>query len=211
MSVVKCSHCHLDFDEKVMIKEPKNPELNFCCNGCQGVYHILKDDGLDSFYDKLGNNAIAPPLKVNPDLNRFDLETFEKRYVKTTKEGFKKVDLIIEGIHCAACVWLNEKILHKTDGIIEANINFTNYKAKIIWDDSKLKLSQIIAKIQSIGYNAYPYDQTVSEEKATKNKKDYFIKMMVAVFASVNIMMLSVAKYAGFFTGIEDDILRLVQ
>ena len=210
MSIVKCTHCHLEFDEKVMIKEPDDPELNFCCNGCQGVYHLLKDDGLDSFYDKLGNNTISPPIESHNDLNRFDLETFEKRYVKTTIDGFKKVDLIIEGIHCAACVWLNEKILYKTDGVIEANINFTNYKAKIVWDDEKIKLSQIISKIQSIGYNAYPYDQTISEEKATKNKRDYFIKMMVAVFASVNIMMLSVAKYAGFFTGIDDDILKLV-
>ncbi|MCK5111777.1 MAG: cadmium-translocating P-type ATPase [Arcobacteraceae bacterium] len=210
MSIVKCTHCHLEFDEKVMIKEPQNPELNFCCNGCQGVYHLLKDDGLDSFYDKLGNNTLTPPLQAHDDLDRFDLETFEKRYVKITEDGFKKVDLIIEGIHCAACIWLNEKILHKTDGIIEANINFTNYKAKIIWDDEQIKLSEIIAKIQSIGYNAYPYDQTKSEEKATKNKRDYFIKMMVAVFASVNIMMLGVAKYSGFFSGIDDDILNLV-
>ncbi len=210
MSIVKCTHCHLEFDEKVMIKEEDNPELNFCCNGCQGVYHLLKDDGLDSFYDKLGNNTIAPPIEASGDLEKFDLETFEKRYVKMTEDGFKKVDLIIEGIHCAACIWLNEKVLYNCAGIIEASINFTNYKAKIVWDDDKIKLSQIISKIQSIGYNAYPYDQTASEEKATKNKRDYFIKMMVAVFASVNIMMLGVAKYSGFFTGIEDDILQLV-
>ncbi|HHS92703.1 MAG TPA: hypothetical protein ENK82_05105, partial [Campylobacterales bacterium] len=37
MSNVKCSHCQLEFDESVMIKEA--PNLNFCCNGCQGVYH----------------------------------------------------------------------------------------------------------------------------------------------------------------------------
>lgn len=207
MSLVKCTHCHLEFDERVMIEDDSN---YFCCNGCQGVYHLLKDDGLDGFYDKLGNNTITPPIEASENLDKFDLDSFKKRYIKTTDDGFQKIDLIIEGIHCAACVWLNEKILYKTDGIIEANINFTNYKAKITWDDDKLKLSQIIAKIQSIGYNAYPYDQTVSEEKATKNKRDYFIKMMVAVFASVNIMMLGVAKYTGFFSGINDDILNLV-
>ncbi len=207
---VKCTHCHLEFDEKVMIKEESDPSLNFCCNGCQGVYHLLKDDGLDSFYDKLGNNTIAPPLKQDTDLHKFDLETFEKRYVKITDDGFKKIDLIIEGIHCAACVWLNEKILYQTDGILEVNINFTNYKAKVVWDGDKIPLSKIISKIQSIGYNAYPYDQTVSEKKATKEKQDYFIKMMVAVFASINIMMLAVAKYTGLFTGMSADILDTV-
>ena len=207
MANVKCNHCHLVFDEKVMIKEG---ELNFCCKGCQGVYHILKDDGLDSFYDKLGNKSIAPPVEVDDDVERFDTKSFEDTFIKTTEDGYNKIDLIIEGIHCAACVWLNEKVLFETKGIISADINFTNNKAKIIWDSDKIRLSEIILKIRSIGYNAYAYDSTVADEQAAKSKRDYFIRMMVAVFASVNIMMLGVAKYTGFFTGIDEEIRQYI-
>lgn len=203
MPRVKCDHCHLEYDEDIMIKEDY---LNFCCKGCQGVYHLLKDDGLDSFYDKLGNKSIAPPLQVDSDVQRFDTKSFEDNFIKTTQEGFKRVDLIIEGIHCAACVWLNEKVLYDTDGIIEANINFSTNKAKVVWDEEKIKLSEIILKIRSIGYNAYAYDATIADEKATKSKRDFFIRMMVAVFATMNIMMLSVAKYTGFFTGISEEV-----
>ena len=208
MSKVKCNHCHLSFTDEVMIKDN---ELNFCCKGCQGVYHLLKDDGLDSFYDKLGNKTIAPPLDIdNDDLAKFDTDSFTKNYVKKTTEEFNQVDLIIEGIHCAACIWLNEKILYDTKGIIEANINFTTNKAKIVWDEDELKLSDIIAKIRSIGYNAYAYDSSIADKQATKAKQDYFIKMMVAVIASMNIMMLSVAKYTGFFTGIDDEVKDMI-
>ena len=203
MSDVKCDHCHLVFSESVMIKEDK---LNFCCKGCQGVYHLLKDDGLDSFYDKLGNKTISPPIEVDDDTSRFDTKSFENTFIKTTDDGFKQIDLIIEGIHCAACVWLNEKVLYDTDGIASADINFTNNKAKIIWDDDKIKLSDIILRIRSIGYNAYAYDATIADEQAAQSKRDYFIRMMVAVFASVNVMMLAVAKYTGFFTGIDEEI-----
>jgi Cu+-exporting ATPase len=118
--------------------------------------------------------------------------------------------LIIEGIHCAACIWLNEKILSETDGIIEANINFTNNKALIVWDASKISLSAIITKIRSIGYNAYPYDRNIQEQEATQEKKEFFIKMMVAVFVSLNIMMIGVAKYIGYFAGIDDEILNAI-
>lgn len=204
---IKCSHCHGVFSQDIMIQEEK---LFFCCKGCQGVYHLLKEDGLDSFYDKLGNKTIAPPITSDKDTSKFDLESFEKRFVQTLDNGFKKVDLIIEGIHCAACIWLNEKVLYDTKGIIEANINFTNNKAKIVWDDSQVKLSSIIEKIRSIGYNAYAYDSKIADEKATKAQRDYFIRMMVAVFATLNIMMLSVAKYTGFFTGIDDDVKHLI-
>ncbi|WP_298753856.1 heavy metal translocating P-type ATPase [uncultured Arcobacter sp.] len=207
MSKVKCNHCHLEFDESVMIKEQT---LNFCCKGCQGVYHLLQDENLDSFYDKLGNKTIQPPIEVNSDLNKFDTQSFEKIYVSSNDDGYKEVDLIIEGIHCAACIWLNEKVLFNTDGIIDANINFTNNKAKIIWDSEKIALSKIIEKIRSIGYNAFAYNSKIADEKASQAKRDYFIRMMVAVFATMNIMMLSVAKYTGFFTGITPEVKHLI-
>ncbi|RXJ86114.1 heavy metal translocating P-type ATPase [Arcobacter sp. CECT 8985] len=203
MSKIKCDHCHLEYDEDIMIKDEN---LHFCCKGCQGVYHLLKSDGLDSFYDKLGNKTISPPINSDKDVEKFDTKSFEDNFITQTEDGYKKIDLIIEGIHCAACVWLNEKVLFNTDGIIEANINFSTNKAKIVWDSDKINLSEIILKIRSIGYNAYAYDATIADEKATVAKRDFFIRMMVAVFATMNIMMLSVAKYTGFFTGIDDEI-----
>ena len=210
MSKIKCTHCQLEFDEKVMITEENNPDVYFCCNGCQGVYHLLKDDGLDSFYEKMGNSKIAPPLQVESDSSSFDMESFKQRYIKTTADGFSSVDLVIEGIHCAACIWLNEKVLADKEGIVDATINFTNNKAKIVWDEDIIPLSKVIDTIRSIGYNAYPYDRTEEDIKATKNKKDYFMRMAIAIFASMNIMMIDVAKYAGFFMGMKPETLHLV-
>lgn len=208
MHKIKCDHCHLKFEENVMIQDN---DLNFCCKGCQGVYHLLKEEHLESFYDKLGSKTIAPPIEtMDTDLSKFDSQSFEKRYIKTDDDGFKKIDLIIEGIHCAACIWLNEKILYDTNGILEANINFTNNKAKIVWDADEIRLSQIIEKIRSIGYNAYAYDANIADKQAIKTKRDYFIRMMVAVFATMNIMMLSVAKYTGFFTGITPEVKQMI-
>jgi Cu+-exporting ATPase len=193
-----------------MITEEKTPDVYFCCNGCQGVYHLLQDDGLDSFYEKMGNSSISPPLQIESDSSSFDMESFKQRYIKTTADGFSSVDLVIEGIHCAACIWLNEKVLAQKEGIVEASINFTNNKAKIIWDEETIALSTVIDTIRSIGYNAYPYDRTKEDVKATENKKDYFMRMAIAVFASMNIMMIDVAKYAGFFTGMKEETLHLV-
>jgi len=210
LSTVKCTHCQLEFDETVMIVEEKNPDVYFCCHGCQGVYHLLQDDGLESFYDKMGNSQIAPPLQVESDSSGFDMESFRQRYIKTTKEGFSSVDLVIEGIHCAACIWLNEKVLSQKEGIVEASINFTNNKAKIVWDEDTIALSTVIDTIRSIGYNAYPYDRSKEDIKATESKKDYFMRMAIAVFASMNIMMIDVAKYAGFFSGMKEETLHLV-
>ena len=200
---VACNHCHLEFNENVMIKDKDN---YFCCNGCQGVFHLLSDEGYDSFYDKAGDVKLTPPIEQYEDSANFNAPAFYDRFVKVDSEGFSHVSLIIEGIHCSACVWLNEKALHNMDGIIEANINFTNNKANIVWADNVLKLSQIIDMIRAIGYNAYPYDSTIQESHANRERKDYYLRMAVAIFSSMNIMWIAVAQYAGYFSGMSSDI-----
>lgn len=214
---VLCSHCHLKFDESVMIKEfnncllkessaPKRLTHYFCCKGCQGVFHLLNEEGLESFYEKAGNIELTPPLENFEDALNFDSESFYDRFVKTDSDGFSEVSLIIEGIHCSACVWLNEKALHKMDGVVEANINFTNNKATIVWSDDIVKLSSIIEMIRSIGYNAFAYDALAQETHANRERKSYYLKMAVAIFASMNIMWIAVAQYAGYFSGITQDV-----
>lgn len=207
LSNVACSHCHLQFDESVMIKEEA---LFFCCKGCQGVYHLLKDEGLDSFYDKLGDEQLAPPTEQFQDSANFDSPAFYERYVSEDSEGFNEVSLIIEGIHCSACVWLNEKALHKMDGVAEVFINHTNNKARLVWDDDVVKLSKIIDMIRAIGYDAFPYDPEIQEVRAEKERKDYYLRIAVAVFAMMNIMTIAVAQYAGFFTGMDQSIKNIL-
>lgn len=203
MSKVKCDHCHLEFGDNVMIHDG---EYRFCCKGCQGIFHLLKDEGLDSFYAKMGDTTLSPPTEQFEASTNFDTPAFAERFITQTKEGFSQVSLIIEGIHCAACVWLNEKALHKMEGVVEAHINYTNNKARITWDEGTLKLSSIIDMIRAIGYNAFPYDASLQEERANKERKDYYLRMAVATFATMNMMWVAIAQYAGYFTGITQEI-----
>jgi Cu+-exporting ATPase len=211
MSKRRCDHCQLLYDEAVLLedKSEQTPRF-FCCKGCQGVYHLLKSEGLDSFYEKLGSQTIAPPQEDGESAEKFDLDGFKERYIQETKEGFSQVSLIIEGIHCAACVWLNEKVLHQKEGVIEASINGTNHKAKIIWDPELISLSQIIETIRAIGYNAHPYDSRLQEVHANAARREYYGRLLVGVFTTMNIMWLAIAKYAGYFTGMRTDIKHIL-
>lgn len=208
-SKVACSHCNIKFDESVMIKEVEHSQSitrYFCCSGCQGVFHLLQDQGLGSFYDKSKDIELSIQNQNLENSSSFDSQSFYDKFVKINSDGFYEVSLVIEGIHCSACVWLNEKVLHKTDGVIEANINFTNNKATIVWLDNIVKLSAIIDAIRSIGYNAFAYDSLAQEVHANKERKSYYLKMAVAIFASMNTMWIAVAQYAGYFSGITQDI-----
>lgn len=199
----RCDHCHLEYDASFLIEDLSFTEPHyFCCKGCQGVFHLLRSEGLDTFYSKKGDVTLTPPRENQDDLARFDLDSFLSKYVKT-HDGFCEISLIIEGIHCSACVWLNEKVLSKQAGIVEVSINYSNHKAKVVWDASSIKLSHIIETIRSIGYNAYPYDPKSGEERATAQRREYYSKLLVGVFATMNVMWIAIAQYAGYFTGME--------
>lgn len=206
----RCDHCHLEYEESFLLQDNsfQTPQY-FCCKGCQGVFHLLSSEGLNNFYEKMGEATLNPPKQSLDDVERFDLEGFVSKYVKQ-KDGFSEISLIIEGIHCGACVWLNEKVLSKKEGIVEVSINHTNNKAKIVWDAGTIKLSEIIATIRGIGYNAYPYDPSLQEERATAQKRDYYSRLLVGIFATMNVMWIAIAQYAGYFTGMQSDIKNIL-
>ncbi len=85
---IACTHCNLTFPEEVMIAEQQNDEqLFFCCKGCQGVYHLLNSEGLNTFYDKLGDTKLQPAIQSNEDLEKFDLEGFKNKYITIDEDG----------------------------------------------------------------------------------------------------------------------------
>lgn len=193
---MRCTHCRLNYKEEQMIEKNGN---FFCCKGCQSVYELLNENDLGEFYEKLGDVSLNP---VNLEQESKDYDEF----ISKTKEGLSEIYLMIHGIECAACVWLNEKILIKQKGILELDINHLTHKARIVFDESAITLKQILSLIQSIGYKASAYDPTKAQQKADMTKREFYSKLVVAVACVMNIMWVAVAKYAGFFSGMQSDM-----
>lgn len=187
---MKCSHCRLEFDEKQMLQ--RGQEF-FCCTGCEAVFELLHSKGLQDFYERLGEKTLKPAVLEKERLNF-------NQFLRKNDEGLSEIYLIIEGIHCSACVWLNEKILIEEQGIIEVNINLLTHKARIVFDEKQLDLGRILELIQSIGYKARAYDPLKQEQKAVALKREFYSKLVVAVACVMNVMWIAVAKYAGFFS-----------
>lgn len=217
---IACSHCHLAYEKDALFSAEIDGKTEyFCCKGCEGVFRILQENNLAQFYEKLGSATLTPPKAAqnaehNDDLSRFDSESFAKKYIKTLKnaDGGEscEVALIILGIHCVACVWLNQKLLNAANGVLSADINYTNNKAKITFDKAKISLSQIISKIRSVGYDAMIYDPKNLESINAKIRRDYYTRLIVAIFCSMNIMWIAVAQYLGYFLGMEGEVKNIL-
>lgn len=179
----------------VELRQPSAKQAN-SINSAISRFSYLDDEGfLEKHTTKIKN---SPKQKGNQAHN----QQANNQQDSTLLEAY----LIIEGIHCAACVWLNEAALQKQQGIISANINYTNNKAKIVFDPRAIKLSAIFSLISSIGYEAHIYDPSTQENILAKESKSYFTSFVVGVFCTMSIMMVAIAQYAGYFKGMSADM-----
>ena len=176
------------------------------------MYRLLHQSGFGGFYERLGEVTLTPLEQRRIDFSYLDEPSFLQQH--TSKVGeLNEVSLVIGGIHCAACIWLNEHILSMQKGIKKAHINYTNNKAKILFDSAQISLSRIFELIESIGYVAHIYDPKVQEEQLAQTQRSFFISFVVGVFCTMSIMMVAIAQYVGYFYGMQPlmkDVLNLV-
>ena len=207
----KCAHCQLTYPLQKLkrTQDSQGKELYFCCNGCENVYFLLQNAGFGGFYERLGSNVLTPITQQTLKNNQQYVYLDEPHFITnntTKKDNLREVSIIIEGIHCAACVWLNENMLGLERGIYKTHINYTNNKAKILFDPSIIGLSRIFALIESIGYRAHIYDPSTQEKQLQNTQRSFFVAFVVGVFCTMSIMMVAIAQYAGYFVGMSQDM-----
>lgn len=101
----------------------------------------------------------------------------------------KKTNLDIEGMHCGSCALLIEHALKNTEGVQEANVNFSAEKAMITFDENKVPLEKIQEAIKRLGYTSILADETLNAKKETKKrqkeihywKKKFIIALILSI------------------------------
>jgi P-type Cu2+ transporter len=167
-----------------------------CCIGCQAVGQTIIDSGNADYYrlrTDLPKTAEAA-LEELKNLKLYDLPEVQSSFVKSEGD-VREANLILEGIVCAACVWLNERHLHQLPGVLAADINFSTRRARVRWDDSRIHLSDILKSVQDIGYLAYPFDAGRQEELFRKERETAIRRLAIAGLGMMQVMMYAVPAY----------------
>ncbi|MDY0136117.1 MAG: heavy metal translocating P-type ATPase [Thiomicrospira sp.] len=194
-----CYHCGQAIKPHERVERSiQGKQQAFCCHGCASVCEVIHESGLDSFY-RLSPQTARPSQNkraFETNLEFYDYDEVQSAFVKDLS-NHRSITLMSDAIHCAACIWLIEHSLAKLDGVLHANVNFTNKQIKIRWDNQRIKLSDIIRRLGQIGYDAKPYDAAESEKAYRKANRDLLYRLGFAGFAVMNAMWFSVALYTG--------------
>ncbi|SEI78833.1 Cu2+-exporting ATPase [Allopseudospirillum japonicum] len=209
----KCYHC----GEPVPADSPYFIELDqtrhpMCCPGCEAVAHAIVEGGLASYY-KYRTQMPLRPEEDHPHLEQemriYDRPELQAEFVHHDEQGLAHIQLAIEGITCAACAWLIEHQLSQETGVHKIAVNLSQHRASLTWDPKKTQLSQVLICLQSIGYQACPYQADQQQAQLLQQEKMFTRRLIIAGIGMMQVMMFAVGLYAEAFQGIEEDFKNL--
>jgi Cu2+-exporting ATPase len=116
-------------------------------------------------------------------------------------QGRCRTRLYLEGVHCAACVWLVEKLPEAVPGVDSVRLNLGSAVAEVVWDPARASLSGIGRALDRLGYTPHLHRAGRLQEARRREDRAALVKLGVAVACAMNLMFLHGALYAGEHSG----------
>jgi Cu2+-exporting ATPase len=174
---MRCIHC----GEKTNGHDEK-----FCCPGCEAAYKIINQSGFKNYYELREENFVTG--KIKPEIaENLDISEF----VAKEENQNNSVSLMIQGMHCAACIWLIENISKKQKDVIDARVNLSKKTLFLRWRGDAKYGNELIKLIQNIGYKLLPFDQEILDSSEKKYNDEILRALAVAGFGTGNVMLFS--------------------
>ena len=172
-----CIHCGNYLEEN---------QEKFCCFGCCAAYEIINGFGFSSYYNL--REIDEKERKIKPEVDE-EIDVLE--FVFDEKNNIYSISLMVQGLHCAACVWLIESILKKQENILSARINLSQKTLFLRWRGERKDANNFMNLIHKIGYKLLPFDAEILNAAEKKYNDSILRALAVSGFGVGNIMLFS--------------------
>lgn len=191
-AVSRCAHC-----AQPLVNDAFSP---FCCRGCRAVHAILTTAGLTRYYD-LRRGPGLPPADL--ESRRIDHKWLE--LVDKERSGdMARIALDIQGIHCAACVWLIEELFRRhggtRTGVMSINPALGRVELRV---SPEFPLSDWVDSVESLGYLLGP-----ARAGGARASDDLLMRVGICAALAGNVMLFAAAIYLGLRDGPIYDLLN---
>lgn len=182
-----CAHCGQE-----LTSAQKKDHGDFCCAGCKTVYGLIQESGLGRYYD-LKSCTIAPPSEARGTQATYVWLDPILEAAPTLADGsLRTLRLDVQGVHCAACVWLIEQVFGRHPAGRQLRLNPALGSVEILWDTDRGDLREFMREVEAFGYRFGP-----SRKESSSSSRALLIRMGVSIAAALNVMSFSLAYYFG--------------
>nr|WP_298690076.1 heavy metal translocating P-type ATPase [uncultured Dongia sp.] len=179
----KCLHCGND----IAVNE------SYCCAGCKAAHQLIGELGLGAYYQRRVLDGAQRKPRPDDTHQMSDLTA----WVRAIDDKSSELTLMVDGLHCGACVWLIEQFLLNQKGVISARVSLTTRRLSLRWENAVSQPEALVAGVQGLGYRLVPIDPTCLASRDETEVKQLLRYLAVAGFAAGNIMLLSISVWLG--------------
>ena len=126
-------------------------------------------------------------------------------FITHDRDGGASLNLLVENLHCAACIGKIERTLHAFPGVSAARVNMSTRRLHVAWHEGEADPSELMRAVQALGYPVTPFDPNELAGSESREDKRLLSAMAVAGFAAANVMLLSVSVWSGHAGGMGDN------
>ncbi|MES2176689.1 MAG: heavy metal translocating P-type ATPase [Gemmatimonadota bacterium] len=202
---ISCTHCGLPVSPALVQPDATS---QFCCAGCRTAFEFLSENGLAA-YSSFRDKRLAPVQSTGRSYEEFDHPAFAELYVRPASDGLSAVELYLEGVHCASCVWLVERVPLLVNGVVRVELDVRRSLARVEWNCAAVPLSMVARALDRLGYAPHPFRGVARD--AIRRREDRAMLMRIGVAGAIagNVMLASLALYAGDFSTMEGSFERM--
>lgn len=176
---IECTHCGAPL---------AGSATRFCCVGCASAHAIIGAAGLDAFYRRLEAGRARKPEPLDIDFTA---------HARPRGNGETTLALLVDGLDCAACVWLIESLLARNPDVTQARVNLSTHRLVLSWRGTPVEANAFAGLVAALGFRLAPYEALAVNAQDDREARDLLRCLAVAGFAATNVMLLSVAVWSG--------------
>lgn len=204
-----CTHCGLPLGP---LPTPSATDPAFCCPGCRTAYAVIQTHGLGDYYTRApGSQAPAGDARDRLRYADFDRLAFVEAYSTVAGPDLRTVTLAIDGMHCAACIWLLENLPRIVDGVLDARVHWRRATITVRWRPTAVALSTIAEAIADLGYRPYPQRIAAATPRTRHDERGQLIALAIAFAAAGNNMLIAGSLYLGDFAYMDPATVQLLR
>ncbi|ODU09727.1 MAG: hypothetical protein ABS84_06375 [Rubrivivax sp. SCN 71-131] len=199
MSTPGCWHCGEALPATPPRARVAGVEHAVCCQGCKAAAEWIDQLGLSDYYRLRSGPAAAVPeaQAAARHAGAWARPELARHVVRPLAAGHSEVLLLVDGIRCAACVWLIERALGAQPGVLSVQVNAAARRARVVWDPQRSDLAAILDALARTGYQALPLDAKALDDVRQRESRDALKRLLVAGFGAMQAMMYASAIYFG--------------
>ena len=168
----------------------------FCCDGCAAAAQWIRAADLGDYYRL--RSAHAARVGTEPvDLAVWDREEVLAEHARDI-DGGREITLLTDGMRCAACAWLIDRVLAREPGVIEAGANAVTGRIRLAWDPRRTTLSQPLQRLVALGYRPYLASGEAREQARRHERNRDLVRIGIAGLGAMQAMMFAEALYLDF-------------